>query len=133
MISMLDQTEVSLRVLSHIVTLDDVIALLGAPSYSHRKGDPVSRLSTVLRGESAWILEFPGEPGQLSDRLGATTLFALSRHRELDLLRSQCTVDICCALYEKKIVPVTLKGRGQSGYGEPALGDGKARGSECVG
>ena len=89
----------SLCIYSDTVHPDAIsLALAVTPTHSHRKGQSVSRNSTILRERSAWIFESDTALQQnLSVHLESILDFVKTNCDALDTLSGACDVKLRCA------------------------------------
>jgi hypothetical protein len=94
----------SLRVFSATLAVEDIVAALGEPTTSHRRGDPVSPRRDPdgrKRDQSGWLLQSSGyKTGQpLEDQIEELAVFAEHHVDAIDRLRSDCDADLYCGAF----------------------------------
>lgn len=94
----------SLRVFSATLALEEIVAALGEPTNSHRRGDPVSPRRDPdgrTRDHSGWFLKASGyETGQpLEDQIDELVGFAERRVEAIARIRPDCDIDLFCGAF----------------------------------
>jgi len=94
--------EADLRITSPTITARDLTGRFGEPTSSYEIGDPVSLhlLNSPLRKLAVWTLGSGVDSGRTLDlHIPVLLDFVESRQVDFDAVRSDCFIDIFCAIF----------------------------------